>query len=335
MPTNFQIIGSPAPKYLSASDILIGDMSDTNYEFLLFDRPIILLANDWLHENFGDIGIFTDLDGLESAINRSIKHPEEYAPKRKHWLKKTIHNPHQANSTAILKKIIHHAKLDGRDPKHFSFVHLNSEVLQTNLRPLFEAAKKLKLKTKFTAKLKKGKSPNHIYIGAHFGSLTFPGPGYRVHFDHGLKGQGTANVEYSKKDYIKHNYFPDINLHITAGQVGQARTEMLLGPNKNRAHIAGYPKADDFLRLNTKANRQKICQELNFDPSKPIVTYAPAGEESFMKPGGSLSDEVLKKLQQLAAKNEYNILAKLKYPKPSLIKRVHAKLGDIKRKILK
>ena len=38
----YQQVASPNAKYLAATDILIGDMSDINYEFLLFDRPIIL-----------------------------------------------------------------------------------------------------------------------------------------------------------------------------------------------------------------------------------------------------------------------------------------------------
>ena len=50
---------------------------------LLFDRPIILLANDWLIKNFPDIGIKTDIDGLENAIRRSISSPEEFSAKRK------------------------------------------------------------------------------------------------------------------------------------------------------------------------------------------------------------------------------------------------------------
>jgi len=59
-----KLIGSPALTYLAATDILIGDMSDVNYEFLLFDRPIIILANRWVNENFPDIGIKTDITGI-------------------------------------------------------------------------------------------------------------------------------------------------------------------------------------------------------------------------------------------------------------------------------
>ena len=46
MPVRF--VTSSDPKYIAAADILIGDMSDINYEYLLFNRPIILLANKWL-----------------------------------------------------------------------------------------------------------------------------------------------------------------------------------------------------------------------------------------------------------------------------------------------
>ena len=57
----FKIIGGADPKFLAATDILIGDMSNINYEFLIFDRPVILLANKWLQNHFPDIGIKTNL----------------------------------------------------------------------------------------------------------------------------------------------------------------------------------------------------------------------------------------------------------------------------------
>ena len=34
----FKVVSSPHPKYLAATDILIGDMSNINYEFLLLDN---------------------------------------------------------------------------------------------------------------------------------------------------------------------------------------------------------------------------------------------------------------------------------------------------------
>ena len=89
---HYKIIASAHPKYLSATDILIGDMSDLNYEFLLFNRPIILLANDWLRKNFPDLGIKTNLEGLDDAIKRSISFPMEYENQRKYWLNQTHDN---------------------------------------------------------------------------------------------------------------------------------------------------------------------------------------------------------------------------------------------------
>ena len=103
---SFKQIDSPDPKYLAATDILIGDMSDTNYEFILFDRPIILLANKWLRENFPDIGIKMDLERLEKAIERSLKQPEEFQEQRRHWLEKTIYKPDGNSSKRVLDIIL-------------------------------------------------------------------------------------------------------------------------------------------------------------------------------------------------------------------------------------
>ncbi len=47
-------------------------MSNANYEFLLYDRPVILLADEWLRSNFSDIGTKATLasrfGGESSAI---------------------------------------------------------------------------------------------------------------------------------------------------------------------------------------------------------------------------------------------------------------------------
>jgi len=87
----FQQFGSAEPKYLAATDILIGDMSNINYEFLIYDRPIILLANKWVQENFPDIGIKTDIKGLRAAIASSIECPDEFKAQRRYWLDKRIY----------------------------------------------------------------------------------------------------------------------------------------------------------------------------------------------------------------------------------------------------
>ena len=101
---------------------------------------------------------------------------------------------------------------------------------------------------------------------------------------------------------------------------------MLLGPLKDRAVIAGYPKADDLLRLNTLDNRRAVCQELGFDENRPLVTYAPAGKDSYEKPGGSLNKEVIERLNEISEKLDYNILVKLKYPRAPFLLRLLSRL---------
>lgn len=51
--------------------------------------------------------------------------------------------------------------------------------------------------------------------------------------------------------------------------------------------------------------------------SKPLITCAPTGEESYMKPGGSLSEEVIERLKEISERTNYNILVKLKLHKAS------------------
>ncbi len=129
-----KIIGSPNPRYLAATDVLIGDMSDINYEFLLFDRPIILLANKWLKKNFPDVGIKTDLNNLELAIKRSIINPKEFSKKRKYWLNKTMYKPDGNSSSRVIYAIIKYFKVSN---PFIILIHGNNEVLKTHLDPLY------------------------------------------------------------------------------------------------------------------------------------------------------------------------------------------------------
>ena len=325
-------IGSADPKYLSATDILIGDMSDINYEFLLFDRPIILLANEWLRENFPDIGIKTDLEGIEDAICRSIEHPNEFQEQRIDWLARTIHEPDGHSAKRVLDTAI---QCSGIVTPSFVFIHGDNSVRKTNLNPLLREAKHAKYNVDYVARADLTKGPTDtIFVAANFVDLSIAG-GYKVHLDHGLKGQGTANLEISSRDYQKNDYFPHINLHITAGEVGHQRTQWLLGPYGDRAVMVGYPKSDTLLKLNTGENKRDVCRELGFDPAALLVTYAPAGSMSLpMKPGGSYSPDVVNELREIAAKSGYNVLVKLKYPQLMLMQRILRKIGRELRKVL-
>lgn len=321
--------GSADPKYLPATDILIGDMSDINYEFLLFDRPIILLTNAWLKKNFPDIGIKTDLEGLEEAIYRSIEYPNEFQAQRKHWLRRTIHKPDGKCAKRVIEIMIRYSGIAA--PK-FVFMHANDAVQKTNLDPLVREAREAKFAVDYIDYADATQDPTgNIFVAAHFYPLNVSG-GYKVHLDHGLKGQGTANVEMSYRDYQENDFFPHINLHITAGVVGNERTQWLIGPNKARALIGGYPKADDLLQLNTADNKQAVYAELGLKRERLLVTYASAGPESYEKPGGSYGRHVVKKLRQIAAKSSFNVLIKLKYPKLTLLQLVRRRL---EREVLK
>lgn len=312
----FKQIGSPESKYLTATDILIGDMSDTNYEFLLFDRPIILLANQWLRENFPDIGIKTDLAGLEDAIERGINSPGEFKKERSYWLNKTIYQPDGNSSKRVLATIIEKSRMN--NPKLF-FIHGNDPVRRTTLHPLYEEAKREGFSATEIARGRvKDTSKNIVYIAAHNAELKIHG-GFKVHLDHGLKGVGVADFERQIEQYRKDKYLPATDLHITEGEVSLEKTKILVGPYQDRVVMAGYPKADDLIRLNTEENKTSVYKELGFDISKPLITYAPAARESYMKPGGSLSREVIDKLKEIALRYEYNILVKLKYPRGIII----------------
>lgn len=312
-------VSSPSSRYLSATDILIGDMSDINYEFLIFDRPVILLANQWIRDNWPDFGIKTNLNGLSAAIKESLDNPGKWSSSRKIWLQKTIFDPFSNVSSRIIDKAI---ELSEFEKPLIVIIDGNSEVRKSNLMPLYNQALKKKHEVIFQHLPKELKHRNGvIYFAVHFEDLIMKS-GYKVHLDHGLKGKGAANVRLSIEDYQKHRYFPLIDLHITAGEIGDERTKMQLGSNSNRTWIGGYPKAEDLKKFDSEDNRNQICQELCFDPKLPIITYASAGPLSYEKPGGSFSSDVLNELKKISETKNYNLLIKLKYSKKPFLNRL-------------
>ena len=295
--------------------MLIGDMSNTNYEFLLYDKPVILLANEWLKENFPNIGIKTDLNGLFDAIERSLQNPDEFKVARKHWLEKTIYKPDGFTSKRYIDIVLSKCQIENPT---LVLIHGNDSVRKTNLEPLLEEVRNRGMKTQYVAAVSNDSAKSDaVYIGAHYEDLLNIPTGYKVHIDHDLKGKGTNNVEMAIRDHTKHNYMPATDLYIIAGEAGNEYTKTVLGPLHNRRVIGGYPKGDKLIGLNTPENRTSVFKELEFDVNKPLITYAPAAKQGYAKPGGSLSPEIIAKLKELSKETNYNILVKLKYPGPS------------------
>ena len=159
---NYSVIGNSNPKYLAAADILIGDMSDINYEFLYFNRPVILLANEWLIKNFPNLGIKTDLYNLENSIKRSINNPTEFEKERKYWFSEAVHLPDGKSSDRIINKIIENTNIDNPT---FTFIHNDNSVIKNTLLPIYYEAIKKGLSAKLVKKANyKNHKRNYIYI---------------------------------------------------------------------------------------------------------------------------------------------------------------------------
>jgi CDP-glycerol glycerophosphotransferase (TagB/SpsB family) len=312
-------IGSPHPKYLAATDILISDMSNINYDFLLFDRPIILLANEWLRNNFPDIGIKTELEGLEDSIKRAIEYPMEYHEQRKYWHERTMFRPDGHSSERVIDTII---KRSGFKEPFFLFIHGNNEVSKVHLYPIVEIVKKKKKQFEFTGFFneKKYRTLREIIcISTHNNILAEINAGFRVHLDHSVKGEGVTDYNKLALQYKNLKYYPNTDLHITEGEISYENTKKLLGPYKNRAVKVGYPKSDILLKCDTEKNKKEVYRELGFKEDKILITYAPTGKYRFpFKQGASLSTEVLDRLKMISKRFDYNILVKLRssYPLP-------------------
>jgi CDP-glycerol glycerophosphotransferase (TagB/SpsB family) len=328
-----KFISSASPQYLASADVLIGDMSDINYEFLLFNRPVVLLANQWLKENFPDIGIKTDHKGLLASVGRSLDNPAEFEPNRKKWLDKTFNFPKDKSASKHILDIA--VERSGYKSPKIILLHGGNITRESNIRPIFMEGKELGMDIHIMNRIDSMiKEKEVIYIAAHFDDLHIEN-GYKVHLDHGLKGKGTANIEISMADYKKHNYFPTINLHITAGPAGYERTtNLLLGPNKERAIIGAYPKADSLKQFKSPEFRNEVCKELGFDPKKKVIVYAPAGQLSLSKPGGSLSFKSIFYIYKLSSRKKVNVIVKLKNNKHRIIFSPIKNLYNIFRRVM-
>jgi hypothetical protein len=213
------------------------------------------------------------------------------------------------------------------NPK-FVLIDGNNPVRKTNLLPLFNEIKYREMVVclvhKYDASF--NTNANIIFIGAHVNDIKKIEKGYKIHIDHDLKAPSTANLAHAKRDYKRNNYFQNIDLHITAGEAGKIRTQYLLLENHEKVIVGGYPKAMDYLNLNNEKNKLEVCTELGFDPSKHLVTYAPAGKKKYMKPGGSFNESVLVSLREIEKNLDINILVKLKYSKNMSVKEFFLKL---------
>jgi CDP-glycerol glycerophosphotransferase (TagB/SpsB family) len=321
---SYRIVYDSDPKYLAACDILIGDMSDINYEFLVFNRPIILLANEWVNKEFPDIGIKSDLSDLEESIQRSIKAPLEYEENRELWLNKTHFKPDGKSSERVLDKILEFSKI--KNPR-IIFIHGNNEVLRNTVKPIFNEAISKGLYCEFTAHFSKMKhKQNNIYVSSHNELLDFSS-GIKVHVDHGNKGPGVSPLDYKIEQWKNNNYWCNTDLFITEGEISQDKTKKCLASFSEKAVMVGFPRSDDYLRLNTLENKMSVCRELSLDHKLPLVVYAPAGKYSFpYKQGASLSRKVIKEIKKTSKSQDFNILVKLKYPRYFLLQRIINKI---------
>lgn len=306
-------IGSPDPKYLAATDILISDMSNINYDFLLYNRPIILLANKWLRENFPDLGIKTGPDGLEESIIRSINKPDEFEENRIYWHKKTMYEPDGNSSVRVIDAILEHSKI--KSP-FFLLIHGDNIVAKVHLDPLYEVIKVRGFNCDHISYFNSngyGDLKNLICISTHNKLLPENHSSYNVHIDHSVKGAGVTDFEKQFEKVNEMNYYPFTNLHITEGEVSFQKTKKLLKHNSDRVIMVGYPKSDTLIKLNTPENKKEVFDELGFDAKNILITYAPTGKYSYpFKQGASLSREVLCKINAISKRYNYNILIKLR-----------------------
>jgi len=98
---NIRFVADPdITLYLQMADVMVSDVSSASLEFALLDKPVVLFNNPNKREyrNYDprdieyawrDIGIqASSLEETRRAVDRSLEHPEELAPRRHHYIEK-------------------------------------------------------------------------------------------------------------------------------------------------------------------------------------------------------------------------------------------------------
>jgi CDP-glycerol glycerophosphotransferase (TagB/SpsB family) len=203
-------------------------------------------------------------------------------------------------------------------------IHGDNDVSIVHLEPVYEEIRRRGIKAEFVSSFveeKYAKIPGLICISTHNEILDKIKFGYKVHIDHSVKGKGVTYFEGLADIYRARDYYKGTDLQITEGVESFENTKKLMGPLKERVVMAGYPKSDTLIKFNTGENKNNIYEELGFDIDKILITYAPTGKYRYpFKQGASLSGRVLKCLKDIAKKNNYNLLIKLRSREPSYLK---------------
>ena len=87
--------GQDANPYLTASDVLVSDVSGVAFEYMLLDKPIVFFDVPKLFEHYGKAGIHywgreggdvvTSLEDLKVVVLRNIADPDQKRAERRKW----------------------------------------------------------------------------------------------------------------------------------------------------------------------------------------------------------------------------------------------------------
>ena len=310
---NVKFDNSTDGKILAYTDFLIGDMSDINYEYLLTNRPVIILSNKWLINNLPKMGPFCNkITDVENTVKNLLENPTKHSVNY-NKIKNLAYVSTESNQCALSVQAI--AKRYDISQATFNIIDNQLDLYKGNLDPLYKWLKSSNFKV--TKNLMKS-SLSQINIAAHCKLLNgIDGTKLaNIHFDHGLKGKGTYNYCMGIDCYRENNYYPNIDLHVVAGEYGFRRTKECLNNITDKIVVGGYPKGDTILNelKNIKAKKE-FYKSNNLNWNSTTVMYAPSGLKSNRKPGGSLSISNIIYLVKLCKQNNWNFIFKQKKAK--------------------
>ncbi len=114
--------------------------------------------------------------------------------------------------------------------------------------------------------------------------------GKYIYIEHGL-----GAIKYYT---YKYNFFHEAELLFYPGPVFQRKMEAI-NPSFKNGLLGGFPKMDGL--INKKINRKNMLFELELDPEKPVVLFAPSWGGKYSKQSGIWNADILREIPNLIA----------------------------------
>ena len=157
--TNVRFVEGDSNRYFVTSDLLIGDVSGSCYEFLLQNKPVVFIDSPKFFVEHGTDGIsywgresgdiVSDLNNLAEVVYRNLYNPTNKEVERQDLISKLVYNPGHAAEIAVdtiiglINGQISYPKWGCRLSRYQIMIRRLPYIIKDRMRQLYHIARKL------------------------------------------------------------------------------------------------------------------------------------------------------------------------------------------------